>query len=76
MSIGGEIIVFGRKNPVCPYCENLKSLFEVKKVDYVYKDISEEGNYLEFCKLRLRTVPAVFVDGVFVGGFTEVSKMF
>lgn len=76
MSINGEIVVFGRTNPVCPYCENLKNLFEVKSVEYTYKDISDEEHFLEFSKYRLRTVPAVFVDGVYVGGFTEVSKLF
>ena len=72
---GKDILVYGRSTPRCSYCENLKDLFKEKQVIYTYKDISDEDTYMEFCKYRLKTVPAVFVDGEFVGGFTEVSEL-
>lgn len=72
---GKDILVYGRSTPRCGYCENLKDLFKEKEVIYTYKDISDEDAYKEFCKHRLKTVPAVFVDGKFIGGFTEVSEL-
>ena len=72
---GKDILVYGRSTPRCGYCENLKDLFKEKEVIYTYKDISDEDAYMEFCKHRLKTVPAVFVDGKFIGGFTEVSEL-
>jgi glutaredoxin len=72
---GKNILVYGRSTPRCGYCENLKELFKEKEVEYTYKDISDEEVYMDFCKHRLKTVPAVFIDGEFFGGFTEVSKV-
>jgi len=71
-----EIVVFGRSNPPCPYCDNLKQLLKEKGTVYTYKDISEEENFEEFMTKRLRTVPAVFIDGEFKGGFTETKDLF
>lgn len=69
-----EMLVYGRSEPKCNYCEKLKELLKNKGVEYTYKDISDEQYYMEFCKLRLKTVPAVFVEGEFVGGYTEMEK--
>ena len=71
-----EVVVYGRSNPPCPYCDNMKDLLKVKDVKYTYKDISEESNFEEFISHRLRTVPAVFIDGEFKGGFTETKDLF
>lgn len=68
--------MFGRSNPPCPYCENLKTLLNEKGVSYVYKDISQEENFEEFMSHRLRTVPAVFIDGEFKGGFEDAKGLF
>lgn len=71
-----EVVVYGRSNPHCQYCENLKELLKNRNVSYDYKDITEEDYFEEFMSLRLRTVPAVFIDGVFSGGFTESKELF
>ena len=71
-----DIVVYGRSNPPCPYCDNMKDLLKAKEVEYIYKDISEESNFEEFISHRLRTVPAVFIDGEFKGGFTETKDLF
>lgn len=70
------MVVFGRSNPPCPYCDNLKTLLNEKGVSYVYKDISQEENFEEFMSHRLRTVPAVFIDGEFKGGFEDTKGLF
>ena len=70
-----NVVVYGRSVPSCTYCENLKKLLESKQIIYEYRDISDENVYNEFCSFRLKTVPAVFEDGVFIGGFTELSVL-
>ena len=70
-----SVVVYGRSTPPCGFCTDLKKLFDSKNVSYEYKDISDEEDYMEYCKYRLKTVPAVFVEGEFIGGFSEVSKL-
>lgn len=68
-------LVYGRSEPPCSFCDNLKTLLDEKGVDYLYKDISEENVFVEYCSYRLRTVPAVFKDGEYIGGFTEIKEL-
>ena len=70
-----KIEVFVRSYPKCKFCDDLKILLENKNISYTKKDITEEEHYEEFLSHKLRTVPAVFIDGEFVGGFTEMSEM-
>lgn len=70
-----KIEVFVRTYPACAYCDNLKTLLDSKGIIYSKKDIVDEDNYEEFASHRLRTVPAVFIDGVFFGGFTEMNDL-
>lgn len=68
-------VVYGRSEPPCSYCDNLKTLLDEKRIPYVYKDISEEDVFVEYCRYRLRTVPAVFKDGEHIGGFSEIKNL-
>ena len=68
-------VVYGRSEPPCVYCDNLKKLLDEKGVNYQYKDISDEEVFVEYCSFRLRTVPAVFEDGKYLGGFTEMKEL-
>lgn len=70
-----EVVVYGRSVPHCGYCESLKTLLKEHQVAHVYKDIANEDLFEEFMSFRLKTVPAVFVDGQYVGGFTETKKL-
>jgi glutaredoxin len=71
-----EVVVYGRSNPPCGYCDNIKELLTRKSVTYTYKDISDEIYFEEFLTHRLKTVPALFIDGEFKGGFTEAVNVF
>jgi len=68
-------LVYGRSVPACSYCENLKELLDSKGIDYEYKDISDEDVFVEYCSYRLRTVPAVFLNGEYLGGLTEMKEL-
>ena len=70
-----KLLVYGRTTPPCSSCINLKEYLDTKGVGYEYKDISEESNFTEFCQYRLRTVPAVFKDGVHIGGFEKTKEL-
>lgn len=46
-----SIIIYGSE--LCPDCRGTKELFDEKKVDYVFKDITKElGNLKEFLAIR------------------------
>jgi glutaredoxin len=74
----------------CPYCTKAKSLFQIKGIEYVEYMISpgfNEGpigdNQQYVTKEQLleraphaRTVPQIWLDGEYVGGYTELEKYF
>ena len=70
-----DLIVYGRTIPPCSSCANLKTLLATKEIAYEYKDISIPENFDEFCKHRLRTVPAVFENGKHLGGFDKMKEL-
>lgn len=71
-----EVVVYGRSEPPCKYCVDIVSLLNNKNIEYTYKDISEEKYFEEFLSYRLKTIPALFVDGDFKGGYTEAVNVF
>lgn len=71
-----DVVVYGRSNPSCGYCESIKELLDNKEVAYTYKDVSDEDVFEEFMAFRLKTVPALFINEVYKGGFTEAVHIF
>jgi len=71
-----DIKVFTKDH--CPYCKQLKSLLTQLNLDYsetslehdpnLQKKLSEENN-------GWRTVPMLFINKKFVGGFTDFKKI-
>lgn len=70
-----NLVVYGRSVPPCSSCNNLKTLLDSKSIPYEYKDISDTEVFTEFCNFRLRSVPAVFEDGTYIGGFDTVQEL-
>tara|TARA_B100000768_G_C11274353_1_gene375074 strand:- start:355 stop:609 length:255 start_codon:yes stop_codon:yes gene_type:complete len=59
----------------CPYCTNAERLLEEKGFDVTQKIlIDEDPNELEkMMKLTgKRTVPQIFIDDTYIGGFDEL----
>lgn len=71
-----EVVVYGRSAPFCAYCENIKELFKNLDVEYAYKDIADDEVFEEYLSYKLKTVPALFIDGEYKGGFTEAKDLF
>jgi len=60
----------------CPYCVQAKNLLESKGIDYEERNINE--NYTKEQLLEVvptaRTLPQIFIDDNYIGGFTELRQ--
>ena len=62
---------------LCNYCNAAKSLLKVKGIEIKERRIGREytrENLLEAVP-NARTVPQIFLDGEYVGGFTELKAL-
>lgn len=62
----------------CGYCERAKRLLEQKGIKYEERKIG--GGYTKEQLLEAvptaRTVPQIFIDGEYVGGYTELQQKY
>ena len=62
---------------LCPYCVQAKQLLDSKGIEYEERNIMH-GTYTKEQLLEAvptaRTLPQIFLDGTYVGGFTELRK--
>lgn len=76
-----EVLVFGFSEGRCPYCDRVKALLTNKEIEFQYFDVKEADNMNKLLSLRgkedLRgeTVPQVFFDGEYIGGFAETRDI-
>ena len=61
----------------CPYCVRAKNLLRSKKIDYIEHDIDNDDQKREelMNKTNQRTVPFIFINDQFIGGFTDLKKL-
>lgn len=61
----------------CGFCRMAKSLLEANGIEYqefiVGNDISPEALSSRIGK-PVRTVPQIFIDGEYIGGYTELAR--
>lgn len=61
----------------CPFCIRAKNLLKDKGLDFI--EVSLDGKDDELMALRertgQRTVPQIFIDDEFIGGFSELSAL-
>jgi len=60
---------------ICPYCVAAKNLLKQKGMDYTEIRVDTDGQRYEEMLARTggrRSVPQIFVNGVFVGGFDDL----
>ncbi len=74
--------IFGKAN--CPHCVRSKGHLEVAGIDYQYHDIIRDPRALYEMLARVKpvigsktpiTVPQIWIDGDYVGGADELSKI-
>ena len=61
----------------CPFCDRAKDLLDNRGIDYLSIDLTSSPDELEQLKERtgMRTVPQIFIDDEFIGGFQELSAL-
>jgi len=61
---------------MCSYCEQAKLLLESKGIEYEERKIGKEWTKEQLLKAvpNARTVPQIFLDSEYVGGYTELRQ--
>lgn len=62
----------------CVYCENAKALLEREGIKYEERKIGKDWTREQLLESvpSAKTVPQIFLDGNYIGGFTELRKYF
>lgn len=62
------VVLYGKDQ--CAPCHQLRKFFQLKKVDYEYRDVADPSNAREAFKLSgLTMVPIVRIDNRVVAGY-------
>lgn len=67
-------IVWSRDN--CPYCVSAKTLLKQKGIEFEERNISADYTREQLLEAvpGAQTIPQIFLDGEYVGGFTELRN--
>ncbi|KAL9657053.1 hypothetical protein ABK040_002679 [Willaertia magna] len=73
-----KVVIFSKT--YCPYCSNAKKLFEKLGTEYkaVELDTFDEGSDYQNILAQMtkqKTVPSIWVQGEFLGGFSDVKAL-
>lgn len=67
-------IIWSKEN--CPFCTQAKSLLALKGIEFEERNV--QGDWTKEDLLAVvpdaRTLPQIFIDGEYIGGFTELKK--
>lgn len=68
------IVVYSKAN--CVYCDRAKALLNSKGLPYVETRLGEDILREDFMATfpEVRTMPFIIIDGVKIGGYTELVK--
>lgn len=71
-----KVLVYSKEK--CPYCEQAKSLLTRKEIPYRELDVTrpEVLDQLRELVPGARTVPQIFIDGKYIGGYTDLVAHF
>lgn len=65
-------MIFGK--PACPYCDRAKQILSKYNIEYTYVDLSlDEARLKQFKEQGFRTVPIIYIDDQYIGGFNELQ---
>lgn len=62
----------------CAFCEQAKALLQSRNIEYEVRNISQDWTREQLLEAvpTARTVPQIFLDGEYVGGYHELRKKF
>jgi glutaredoxin len=60
----------------CPFCDQAKKLLKLKNIEFEERNVSTEWtrDQLLAAVPDARTLPQIFLDDNYIGGFTELRK--
>lgn len=69
-----KVEVFGRTNPYCSYCEGAKQLLNMRGIPFEWTDVNTvEPEVIDHLRTFGKTLPFIFIDGEYIGGFEQLS---
>ncbi len=72
-----KVTIYGREN--CKYCTLAKELVVARELELEYIDFVKQGmtkaDLIELVGKEISTVPQIFVDGQYVGGYTDLASL-
>jgi glutaredoxin 3 len=72
--VTGKIVLYTR--PTCLFCEQVRDLFRDGGIPFrevVVSDVVQQMELMEKCDAR--SFPVVFVDDIYIGGFTHIVHL-
>ena len=63
---------------VCPYCVRAKQLLQRKNIEYVEVNLNTEPTEVReelMARTKHRTVPQIFINDEFIGGFDQLHAL-
>lgn len=68
------ITIYGKSQ--CPWCDRAKTLAKMYSLEYEYKNVELKKFYDEMKQAvpEAKTVPQIFWNGRYLGGYNEFSK--
>jgi glutaredoxin 3 len=62
----------------CPYCDQAKNLLKMKGIEFEERNVQTNWTKEQLLEAvpTARTVPQIFLDEEYIGGFTELKKHF
>jgi len=60
----------------CPFCVQAKALLELKGIEFEERNVSTDWTKEQLLEAvpTARTLPQIFLDDNYIGGFTELRK--
>jgi glutaredoxin 3 len=60
----------------CPFCDQAKNLLKSKGIEFEERNVSKDWTKEQLLEAvpTARTLPQIFLDDQYVGGFTELRK--
>ena len=67
-------VIYTKKS--CTYCEEAKSLLELKNIEYRELEVTRPEVLDQLLELvpEAKTVPQIFIEGIYIGGYTELVE--
>ena len=69
-----KALVWSKNN--CPFCVQAKNLLKLKGIEFDERNINEEWTREQLLEAvpTARTLPQIFLDDNYIGGFTELRR--